>query len=181
LSVASVHLQRAAIAGPHRSVLTPSDPLQGRARADMIAACATFEKCVSRSPASARNTSAEQELRKPTVYAQRLVVCETSPRFSFLKVGELMMAELAVRLSFDNVDQLLVDRIVDGLRSAGFQVLASSMRGIDARAQREVIQEFFEVPVSDTAQPQFAREPKFERLPKGPHYRAYFPRPPQLF
>jgi hypothetical protein len=99
----------------------------------------------------------------------------------FSKDGSWMVAGLAIRLSFDNVDEVLVDRIDDSLRSAGFQVVGSSMRGIDARATREVIEQFFAVRVRDTAQPQFASEPKFERLPPGPNYRAYFPRPPQRF
>jgi len=92
-----------------------------------------------------------------------------------------MPAGLAIRISFDKVDDALVNRIVGSLKSAGFEVVGASARGVDAGATREVIEKFFEVPVSETAQPRFAGEPKFERLPQGPTYRAYFPRPPQLF
>jgi hypothetical protein len=91
------------------------------------------------------------------------------------------VAELAIRVSLNNGDEVLVERVIGVLRRAGFEILGSSTRGVDARAKREVIESFFEVPVRDAVPPQFAGEPRFERLPEGTSYRAYFPRPPQHF
>jgi hypothetical protein len=111
----------------------------------------------------------------------RGILAKTYPAAHWARGEEEVTGGLAIRLSFDSADQLLVGNIVEALRSAGFQVLGFSTRGIDARASREVIERFFEVPVCDTGQPRFDGEPKFDRLPRGANYRAYFPRPPQLF
>jgi hypothetical protein len=92
-----------------------------------------------------------------------------------------MTGGLALRLSFNGADGPKVDSIVEALRSAGFDILGASARGVDARAPREVIEGFFGVPIAGGGQPRFAAEPKDGRLPPGPDYRAYFPRRPELF
>jgi hypothetical protein len=91
-----------------------------------------------------------------------------------------MTDQLTVRLFFRDADESMVVRIAEELRAAGFQIFGSSMRGITASASREIIEHFFKIPVSDAGQLQFGGQPNFDRLPLGPNYRAYFPRPPEM-
>ena len=92
-----------------------------------------------------------------------------------------MPGQIAVRISIDDGDGALVSNIRATLEAAGFDVLGSSDRGVDASAPQEVMERFFGTTVTGDASPRFSGQPKLDRLPKNAAYRVYFPRRPEHF
>ena len=115
--------------------------------------------------AAHRDTAIVRAIRRPILDRPHVVRANATGQDSSSGRNQAL-SELTIRLSFDKADERIAGTIADVLRSSGIEVVGSSARGIDAQAPREVIEDFFQVPVSGTSRPQFAQEPEFRRLPR---------------
>jgi hypothetical protein len=91
------------------------------------------------------------------------------------------LTNVALRVSVSRPDQRLAEQVADTLRSAGLEVVGISARGVDAHGPPAALEALFGASVSTGSTPGFSSEPRFDRLPPGAEYRAYFPRKPEHF